>query len=282
MSQDQAMNDRSTAPAPIVQMRNIEKRYGQVTVLRGMSLDLFKGEAVGIVGDNGAGKSTLMKILCGAVPPTAGEIHLEGKPVKFNSPHEARLSGIEIVYQDLAVIGHLTVTQNVFLGREETRRILGFKMLDNRKMEAAARKLIAGLDPVLEDRTRVSVDSLSGGQKQSVAVARAMAFGPKVMILDEPTAALSVEKIERMLTLIRTLKESGLAVILISHRLQDIMTVCDRVIVMKSGSLVRDLNVGTTDIDEIVRLMVSGGEMRAVPKAAGAAWPDHPAPGPAA
>src|SRR6185437_6467595 len=150
-------------------------------------------------------------------------------------------------------------------GREETRNFLGFKLLDNRKMEASARKLIAGLDPVLENRTRVSVDSLSGGQKQSVAVARAMAFGPKVMILDEPTAALSVEKIERMLSLIRTLKESGLAVILISHRLQDIMTVCDRVIVMKSGSLVRDLDVGTTDIDEIVRLMVSGGEMGAVP-----------------
>jgi simple sugar transport system ATP-binding protein len=280
MNQSQAKEHRSTAP--VVQMRNIEKRYGQVTVLRGMSLDLFKGEAVGIVGDNGAGKSTLVKILCGAVQPSAGEIHLEGRPVKFNSPHEARLSGIEIVYQDLAVIGHLTVTQNVFLGREETRRILGIKMLDNRKMENAARKLISVLDPVLENRTRVSVDSLSGGQKQSVAVARAMAFGPKVMILDEPTAALSVEKIERMLGLIRTLKESGLAVILISHRLQDIMTVCDRVIVMKSGSLVRDLNVGTTDIDEIVRLMVSGGEMGAVPKAAGAAWSDHPAPGSAA
>lgn len=280
MNQRQAKEHRSTAP--VVQMRNIEKRYGQVTVLRGMSLDLFKGEAVGIVGDNGAGKSTLVKILCGAVQPSAGEIHLEGRPVKFNSPHEARLSGIEIVYQDLAVIGHLTVTQNVFLGREETMRILGIKVLDNRKMETAARKLISVLDPVLENRTRVSVDSLSGGQKQSVAVARAMAFGPKVMILDEPTAALSVEKIERMLGLIRTLKESGLAVILISHRLQDIMTVCDRVIVMKSGSLVRDLNVGTTDIDEIVRLMVSGGEMGAVPKAAGAAWPDHPAPGSAA
>lgn len=275
------MEDRSTDAAPVVQMRNIEKRYGQVNVLRGMSLDLFKGEAVGIVGDNGAGKSTLVKILCGAVQPSAGEIHLEGKPVRFSSPHEARLSGIEIVYQDLAVIGHLTVTQNVFLGREETRRFLGFKLLDNRKMDTAARKLIAVLDPVLESRTRVSVESLSGGQKQSVAVARAMAFGPKVMILDEPTAALSVEKIERMLSLIRTLKESGLAVILISHRLQDIMTVCDRVIVMKSGSLVRDLDVGTTDIDEIVRLMVSGGEMGAVPKAAGAAWPDHPATGPA-
>jgi simple sugar transport system ATP-binding protein len=279
MSQD---HDISSASVPVVQMRNIEKRYGLVTVLRGMSLDVFKGEAVGIVGDNGAGKSTLMKILCGAVQPSAGTIHLEGKPVTFNSPHEARLSGIEIVYQDLAVIGHLTVTQNVFLGREETRRIFGFKLLDNRKMEMTARKLIAGLDPMLENRTRASVDSLSGGQKQSVAVARAMAFGPKVMILDEPTAALSVEKIERMLTLIRTLKESGLAVILISHRLQDIMTVCDRVIVMKSGSLVRDLNVSTTDIDEIVRLMVSGGEMGAVPKATGAAWADHPASGPAA
>jgi simple sugar transport system ATP-binding protein len=251
--------------SPVVSMRGIEKRYGHVAALRGMSLDLYKGEAVGIVGDNGAGKSTLVKVLCGAVPPTAGEIILEGKPVDFASPHEARLSGIEIVYQDLAVIGHLSVTQNVFLGREATRRFFGVKLLDGRKMDSIARKLIAGLDPGLETRTRITVDSLSGGQKQSVAVARAMAFGPKVMILDEPTAALSVEKIDRMLALIRSLKESGLAVILISHRLQDIMTVCDRVVVMKSGAMVRDLDVGTTDIDEIVKLMVSGGEMGAIP-----------------
>jgi len=276
------MKNRSADPAPIVQMRNIEKRYGQVSALRGMNLDLYKGEAVGIVGDNGAGKSTLVKILCGAIQPTAGEIRLDGQPVSFSSPHEARLCGIEIVYQDLAVIGHLTITQNVFLGREETKRVLGLRLLDSRKMDGIARKLIAGLDPVLENRTRVSVDSLSGGQKQSVAVARAMAFGPKVMILDEPTAALSVEKIERMLTLIRTLKESGLAVILISHRLQDIMTVCDRVVVMKSGALVRDLNVRTTDIDEIVKLMVSGGEMGAMPKASATAWSDHPTAPPAA
>jgi simple sugar transport system ATP-binding protein len=276
------MKTRSADPAPIVQMRNIEKRYGQVAALRGMNLDLYKGEAVGFVGDNGAVKSTLVKILCGAIQPTAGEIHLDGKLVNFSSPHEARLSGIEIVYQDLAVIGHLTITQNVFLGREETKRVLGLRLLDSRKMDGIARRLITGLDPVLENRTRVTVDSLSGGQKQSVAVARAMAFGPKVMILDEPTAALSVEKIERMLTLIRSLKESGLAVILISHRLQDIMTVCDRVVVMKSGVLVRDLNVGTTDIDEIVKLMVSGGEMGAIPKASAAAWSDHPTVPPAA
>ncbi|MCL8385417.1 ATP-binding cassette domain-containing protein [Xanthobacter aminoxidans] len=268
------MIQQSTDAAPVVELRNIEKRYGQVSALRGMSLNLHKGEAVGIVGDNGAGKSTLVKILCGAVQPTSGEIRLNGKPIGFNSPHEARLSGIEIVYQDLAVIGHLTITQNVFLGREETRSFAGVKLLDNRKMDRITRKLIAGLDPGLENRTRVSVDSLSGGQKQSVAVARAMAFGPKVMILDEPTAALSVEKIERMLTLIRTLKESGLAVILISHRLQDIMTVCDRVVVMKSGALVRDLHVCTTDIDEIVKLMVSGGEMGAVSGALGSAHPE--------
>jgi simple sugar transport system ATP-binding protein len=254
-------------------MRDIEKRYGHVSALRGMSLDLYKGEAVGIVGDNGAGKSTLVKILCGAIQPTSGELELEGKLVKFRSPHEARLAGIEIVYQDLAVIGQLTITQNVFLGREETKSLLGIKLLDDRKMDRVTRKLIAGLDPVLENRTRISVDSLSGGQKQSVAVARAMAFGPKVMILDEPTAALSVEKIERMLTLIQTLKESGLAVILISHRLQDIMTVCDRVVVMKSGAMVRDLDVRTTDIDEIVKLMVSGGEMGLMPKGLALARP---------
>ncbi len=259
------MADLVRSGEPIVRMRNIEKRYGQVSALRGMSLDLYRGEAVGIVGDNGAGKSTLVKVLCGAVPPTSGDIIIEGRMVDFKSPHEARLSGIEIVYQDLAVIGHLNVTQNIFLGREETKRIFGFKMLDRRKMESIANRLIVGLDPVLEDKTRVSVDNLSGGQKQSVAIARAIAFEPKVMILDEPTASLSIEKIERMLALIQKLKETGLSVILISHRLQDIMTVCDRVVVMKSGALVRDLDVRTTDVDEIVKLMVSGGEIAVAP-----------------
>ncbi len=249
----------------VVSMRGIEKRYGLVQALRGMSLDIHRGEAVGIVGDNGAGKSTLMKILCGAVKPTAGEIRLEGRPVEFKSPHDARLQGIEIVYQDLALIGHLTVAQNIFLGREACRRILGFRFLDQARMNEAARGFVTGLDVTLEDRVRASVDSLSGGQKQSVAVARAMAFGPKLMILDEPTAALSVEKIDRILSLIHRLKDSGLAVILISHRLQDIMTVCDRVVVMKSGALVRDLDVATTDIDEIVKLMVSGGDLAAAP-----------------
>lgn len=254
------MAEISAKSAMVVNMRNIDKQYGQVWALRGMNFDLYKGEAVGLVGDNGAGKSTLVKVLCGAVQPNSGEIFLDGKPVSYNSPHEARLSGIEIVYQDLAVIGHLTIRQNVFLGREETKRVLGIRVLDNRKMDDATRKLIAVLDPVLENRTRVTVDSLSGGQKQSVALARAMAFRPQVMILDEPTAALSVEKIERMLALIRTLKESGLSIIFISHRLQDIMAVCDRIVVMKSGAMVRDLDVLTTDIDEIVKLMVSGGE----------------------
>jgi simple sugar transport system ATP-binding protein len=250
----------ANATSPIVQMHGIEKYYGAVAALRGMDLDLHRGEAVGIVGDNGAGKSTLMKILCGAVQPSRGEIVLDGIRVAFKSPHEARLSGIEIVYQDLAVIGHLNVSQNVFLGREETKSVLGVRLLDNRKMEAATQNLLSRLDPTLKHRVRASIDDLSGGQKQSVAVARAMAFDPKVMILDEPTAALSVEKIERMLNLIRSLKESGLAVILISHRIQDIMSVCDRVLVMKSGTLVKSLEVRTTDVDQIVKLMVTGGE----------------------
>lgn len=255
---------------PVVKMHNIEKHYGHVTALQGMDLELYRGEAVGIVGDNGAGKSTLVKILCGAVQPSSGEILLDGEKVSFSSPHQARLRGIEIVYQDLAVVGQLTITQNVFLGREETKKFLGIKVFNKRKMEETTRELIAGLDAGLEDHVDITVDSLSGGQKQSVAVARAMAFSPRVMILDEPTAALSVEKIERMLSLVQRLKKSGLAVILISHRIQDIMTVCDRVLVMKSGALVKDLNVRETDVNEIVKLMVSGGEADIVPQVADA------------
>jgi len=257
------MTATSNRPAPLVRMRGIKKQYGQVYALRGMNLDLYQGEVVGIVGDNGAGKSTLVKILCGAVPPTEGETLLDGEPVAFRSPHEARLMGIEIVYQDLAVIGQLNVTRNVFLGREETRRILGVRFLDTRKMEQRTRALMSHLDPGLEERIRLNVENLSGGQRQSVAIARAIAFDPKVMILDEPTAALSVEKVELLLALVRKLKAAGLSIILISHRLQDIMTVCDRVVVMKRGSLVRDLEVSTTDVGEIVRLMVTGGDAAA-------------------
>ena len=245
---------------PVVRMLDIKKQYGQVFALRGMSLDLHKGEVVGIVGDNGAGKTTLVKVLCGAIAPSAGRILLDGTPVAFRSPHEARLQGIEIVYQDLAVMGQLDVSANVFLGRELTRRIFGFRILDTRTMQQRTRALMRRLDPVMENRIFVNVDQLSGGQRQSVAIARAIVFDPKVIILDEPTAALSVEKIEVVLTLIRQLKAAGLGIILISHRLQDIMSVCDRVVVMKRGSLVRDLNVSTTDISEIVRLMVTGGD----------------------
>lgn len=244
--------------APIVQMQDIEKRYGAVTALRGMSLDLFKGEVVGLVGDNGAGKSTLVKVLCGAHRPDGGRVLIEGKPVHYASPHEARLAGIEIVYQDLALVGGLDVVSNVFLGREVVKRFLGVRYVDRRVMERRTHDLMESLDPALLGRLRVNADHLSGGQRQSVAIARAVAFQPKVIILDEPTAALSPEKIERVLELVQGLKSQGLAIILISHRLQDIMTVCDRVVVMKGGALVDIRPTAVTTITEIVQLMVSG------------------------
>jgi simple sugar transport system ATP-binding protein len=248
-------------PKPIVQMVGIVKNFGAVEALRGMSLDVYSGEAVGLVGDNGAGKSTLVKVLCGAHKPTDGEMFLEGRPLSFESPHEARLDGIEIVYQDLAVVGNLDVTRNVFLGRERTKKLFGvLPFLDCKRMAQETKRLMEVLDPGLTNRTGSMVENLSGGQRQSVAIARSILYNPKVLIFDEPTAALSADKIQRVLDKVKQFKNQGMAIIYISHRLQDILEVCDRVVIMKAGRLVKILPITECSIPRIVRLMVAGHE----------------------
>lgn len=244
--------------APLVEMRCISKSFGPVRALTQVDLDLYPQEILGLVGDNAAGKSTLMKILAGVFPPDEGEIYLEGRRVNFTSPRQAREHGIEMVYQDFALAPNLDVPGNVFLARELTRPFLRpLHILDKRRMEAEAVRAI--------ERLRIDVGSpaqkvqfLSGGQRQAVAIARATMFNARVIIMDEPTASLSVAAIEEVLALIRQFRSQGIGVILISHRLQDVFSVADRIMVLKLGRRVAVRRTQDTTIDEITRLVVVG------------------------
>jgi ABC-type sugar transport system ATPase subunit len=232
-----------TEAAPVVEMRNIKKSFGAVQALRGVDLTLHHNEVLGLVGDNAAGKSTLMKVLSGAYIPDEGEIFIEGKKVHFSNPLDARRIGIEMVYQDLALANNLDITANVFLGREAVSTQIGpLGVMDSHHMEQAAAQLLGRLKIDIPS-VRLLVERLSGGQRQAVAIARATAFNSKVIIMDEPTAALSVAAISKVLDLVRELKAQGASIIIISHRLEDIYSVCDRMMVMRQGRKVRDCPV---------------------------------------
>lgn len=225
---------------PVVEMRNIKKSFAAVQALRGVDLALHHNEVLGLVGDNAAGKSTLMKVLSGAYQPDEGQILIEGKPVNFSNPMDARRRGIEMVYQDYALSNNLDVSANVFMGREVVRFNLGpIGVLDYHYMEQETRNLMDRLKIDIPS-VRQKVERLSGGQRQAVAIARATAFDAKVIIMDEPTAALSVAAIEKVLELVRELKAQGASIIIISHRLEDIYQVSDRMIVLRQGRKVSD------------------------------------------
>ena len=229
-----------TETNPVVEMRNIRKSFAAVQALRGVDLVLNHGEVLGLVGDNAAGKSTLMKVLSGAYIPDEGHILIEGKDAHMTDPLHARRLGIEMVYQDLALSNNLDVTANVFLGREAVSLKLGpFGVLDGRYMEKESQRLLDRLKIDIPS-VRLMVERLSGGQRQAVAIARATAFNSKVIIMDEPTAALSVAAISKVLDLVRELKAQGASIIIISHRLEDIYSVSDRLMVMRNGRKVRD------------------------------------------
>lgn len=225
---------------PVVEMRNIKKNFGAVQALRGVDLALYHNEVLGLMGDNAAGKSTLMKVLSGAYIPDEGEILIEGKPVHFSNPMDARRKGIEMVYQDYALANNLDVSANVFMGREVVRLKLGpIGVLDYGYMERETRNLLSRLRIDIPS-VRQKVERLSGGQRQAVAIARATAFDAKVIIMDEPTAALSVAAIDQVLDLVKQLKAQGASIIIISHRLEDIFRVSDRMIVLRHGRKVCD------------------------------------------
>lgn len=236
---------------PRAVLRDIRKRYGAVEALRGMSLELGAGRVLGLVGDNAAGKSTLMKVLAGAVVPDSGEIVIDGEPVSFATPRDARRARIEMVYQDLALCDHLDVARNLFLGREPTK---GWR-LDTKTMHRQARRHLEELGIRLPSTT-AAVRNLSGGQRQAVAIARAVTFEPRLLIMDEPTAALAVKEVETVLELIRRLAAGGVSVILITHRLQDLFTVCDDLAVMYEGTLRARLDARATSLEELVRHIV--------------------------
>jgi simple sugar transport system ATP-binding protein len=241
---------------PVVEMRNIKKNFAAVQALKGVDLTLHHGEVLGLVGDNAAGKSTLMKVLSGAYIPEEGEIFIEGKKQHLTDPLHARRLGIEMVYQDLAIANNLDVTSNVFLGRESVSTQLGsFSVLNSRQMEQEAQRLLDRLKIDIPS-VRLLVERLSGGQRQAVAIARTMAFNSKVIIMDEPTAALSVAAISKVLDLVRELKARGASIIIISHRLEDIYSVSDRLIVMRNGRKVRDCPVAG-DIDNFRERVVA-------------------------
>jgi fructose transport system ATP-binding protein len=223
---------------PILMARGLTKRYGNVVAMNHADFDLMPGEILAVIGDNGAGKSTLIKALCGAVTPDHGEIRLEGQPVHFRSPQDGRNAGIETVYQNLALSPALSIADNMFLGRELKKPgILGsvFRLADRSAMQKFAREKLSELGLMTIQNINQAVETLSGGQRQGVAVARAAAFGSKVVIMDEPTAALGVKESRRVLELIRDVKKRGLPIILISHNMPHVFEVADRIHIHRLG-----------------------------------------------
>lgn len=223
---------------PIVQARGIVKRYGHVTAIDNADFDLMPGEILAVIGDNGAGKSSIVKAICGAVTPDEGEIKIEGKPVHFNSPIESRDMGIEIVYQTLALSPALSIADNMFTGREIKRKdFLGkyLGMLDKKAMERFAREKLTELGLMTVQSINQAVETLSGGQRQGVAVARAAAFAKKFIIMDEPTAALGVKESRRVLELMKDVRDRGIPIVLISHNMPHVFEVADRIHIHRLG-----------------------------------------------
>jgi fructose transport system ATP-binding protein len=242
---------------PVLAASGLTKRYGQVTALDGADFDLQPGEVLAVIGDNGAGKSTLIKALTGAIQPDEGEIRIDGKPVRFRTPLEARQHGIETVYQDLAVAPALDIASNLFLGREQRRKgPLGtvFRMLDKPGMRQRAAKQMAELKIGLRSLNQ-PVENLSGGQRQGVAVARAAAWAQHVVILDEPTAALGVKESGQVLDLIRRVRDRGLPVVLISHNMPHVFEIADRIHVQRLGRRVAVVKPAEHSMAEVVAIM---------------------------
>jgi simple sugar transport system ATP-binding protein len=244
------------APAfPRIRLRGIEKRFGSIKALRGVDLDLWPGEVLGLVGDNAAGKSTLTKIIAGTYVPDDGSIAVDGREVRFRSPADAKAEAIEMVYQDLSLCDTVDVAGNLFLGREPVRRVLGLPFLDKRRMVREAQEHLDALDIHIPS-LRLLVAQLSGGQRQSIAIGRAAAFRPRTLIMDEPTSALAVAEVDAVLRLISRLADQGVAIILITHRLQDLFRVCDRIAVMYEGLKIAERRIAETDLEDLVGLIV--------------------------
>jgi D-xylose transport system ATP-binding protein len=241
--------------AAAVELSGVWKRYGGVNAVEDAHLAVAAGEVVGLLGHNGAGKSTLVKVLAGAEPADAGEIRVAGEPASIRSPRDARALGIETLHQNLALAENLDVAANVFLGRE---RVTRFGLLDDAAMERAARDVLARLAPAF-DRFHEPVRRLSGGERQAVAIARAVQFRARILILDEPTAALGPEETRSVVSLVRRLAGEGVAILLVSHDLHDVFELADRVVVMRRGRVVGHRRTRDVTRDDVLRLIIAGG-----------------------
>ena len=241
----------STFNEVILEAKNVSKFFGTITALKDANLSLRSGEVLGVVGDNGAGKSTLMKVLSGLYNPSEGSIYFEGKEVFFSSPRDSQNLGIEMVYQDLSLAENLPIGDNIFLGREPTRSFGPIKFLDHKKRKQFTEEHLAKLKINVKSADQ-KVEELSGGQRQAVAIARATAFDAKIVIMDEPTAALAVKEVGKVLDLIRGLKNLGVGVIVISHRMDDIFSVSDRVMALFQGANFAESLLKETSRDEVV------------------------------
>jgi ABC-type sugar transport system ATPase subunit len=246
------------ADQPLLRLRGISKSFGAVQALTNVDLDLPAGQVTALAGDNGAGKSVLIKTIAGIHSPDHGQISWEGRPVHFRAPRDAAALGIETVYQDLALADNLDIVQNMFLGRERLRHLL----LDEEDMEKSARETLTTLKVTTVRSIRQPVGSLSGGQRQSVAIAKAVLWNSKLVIMDEPTAALGVAQTRNVLDLVRTLADKGLAVLIISHNMNDVFEVSDRVAVLYLGHMVAVRPIAETDVQVVVDLMTTGASSR--------------------
>ncbi|BDX01677.1 sugar ABC transporter ATP-binding protein [Marinomonas pontica] len=251
---------------PVLQTKNLVKRYGSVTAIDHADFELYPGEILAVIGDNGAGKSSLIKALSGALIPDEGEILLDGKPVSFSSPMEARALGIETVYQNLAVSPALNIADNLYLGRELLKPgILGsvFRMLDKKEMERRAKEKMTELGLMTIQNISQAVESLSGGQRQGVAVARSALFGSKVVIMDEPTAALGVKESRRVLNLIKEVRDRGLPIILISHNMPHVFEVADRIHIHRLGKRAAIVTPQSHSMSDAVAIMTGAMDVEA-------------------
>jgi len=254
-SSPEGLAPSGTMNVPRIALKDIRKTFGSIEALRGVDLDIAPGECVGLIGDNAAGKSTLTKIISGTYIADGGSIAIDGEEVHFTSPSDARARQIEMVFQDLSLCDHIDVMGNLFLGREETK----FSFLNNAAMKTHAREMLDELD-IRIPKLNAKVAQLSGGQRQAIAIARAASFNPRVLIMDEPTSALAVAEVEAVLRLINRVKERGVSVILITHRLQDLFQVCDKIAVMYEGTKVAERRIEETDLEDLVKLIVGKGE----------------------
>ena len=243
---------------PVLRVTNLTKRFGGLTAVDEASLEIYPGEVVGLLGDNGAGKSTLIKMISGVYKPDGGQIFLGGEEITFASPSAARERGIETIYQDLALCENLDAPTNIFLGREPLRRTMGFlKQVDRKQMLSESETVLDRLDIHIPNLRR-PISEMSGGQRQAVAIARAVYWNARLMIMDEPTAALGVPEQRKVFELVRTLRAEGVPVLMISHNMQDVFAVADRAIVMRRGKKVAERQIVETSSDELVSLMVGG------------------------